>query len=61
MHLPKYSTKKHPLFNCGSINCPICAKAYSQIRIKNRIAKANFATEGVAPFVGRYGYPSINI
>jgi len=61
MHLPKYSPKNHPLFNCGNYNCPICAKAYSQIKIKNRIVKENFSTEGVAPFVGRYGYPSINI
>jgi len=61
MQLPKHNPKNHPLFNCGKINCPICAKAYSQIRIKNRIVKDNFSTEGVAPFIGRYGYPSINI
>lgn len=61
MHLPKYNPKNHPLFNCGNINCPICAKAYSRIRIKNLIAKENFSTEGVAPFIGRYGYPEINI
>ena len=61
MQLPKQNPKNHPLFNCGKINCPICAKAYSQIRIKNRIIKENFSTEGIAPFIGRYGYPSINI
>ncbi len=72
MHLPKYSAKSqrdigmpmtinHPLFNCGNYNCPICAKAYSQIKIKNLIVKENFSTEGVAPFIGRYGYPYINI
>mgnify|MGYP001560881745 FL=1 len=61
MHLPKYDPKNHPLFNCGNYNCPICAKAYSQIKIKNLIAKENFSTEGVAPFIGRYGYPEINM
>ena len=61
MHLSKYDVKNHPLFNCGDYNCPICAKAYSQIKIKNQIVKENLSTEGVAPFVGRYGYPSINI
>src|SRR3989344_4854690 len=61
MHLPKYNPKNHPLFNCGNYNCPICAKAYSQIKIKNLIVKENFSTEGVAPFIGRYGYPQINI
>ena len=61
MHLPKYSPKNHPLFNCGNVNCPICAKAYSQIRIKKRIVKENFSTDAVAPFVGRYGYPAVNV
>ena len=61
MHLPKYDPKNHPLFNCGSMNCPICAKAYSQIKIKTAITKENFSTESVAPFIGRYGYPNINI
>jgi len=61
MQLPKQNPKNHPLFNCGKANCPICAKAYSQIRIKNRIVKDNFSTEGVAPFIGQYGYPSINV
>ncbi|MAE42193.1 hypothetical protein CMO93_00345 [Candidatus Woesearchaeota archaeon] len=61
MRLAKYNAKNHPLFNCGNINCPICAKAYSQIRIKKQIIKENFSTESVSPFVGRYGYPTINI
>jgi len=61
MKIPKYSAKNHPLFNCGDIKCPICAKAYSQIKIKKRIVKENFSTGGVAPFIGRYGYPAINI
>lgn len=61
MRLSKYDVKNHPLFNCGNMNCPVCAKAYSQIKVKTRIVKENFSTEGVAPFVGRYGYPSINI
>jgi len=59
MHIPKL--KNHPLFNCGNFNCPICAKAYSQIRIKKMIVKENFSTETVAPFVGRYNYPNLNI
>ncbi|MBI2523185.1 hypothetical protein HYW19_02230 [Candidatus Woesearchaeota archaeon] len=61
MHLPRYNPKNHPLFNCGNINCPICTKAYSQIKMKSLIVKENFSTEGVAPFIGRYGYPYINI
>lgn len=61
MKLFGFNAKNHPLFNCGNRNCPICAKAYSQIRIKKRIVKENFSTEGVAPFIGHYGYPNLNV
>ena len=61
MQLSKYNPKNHPLFNCGNINCPICAKAYSQFRIKSMIVKENFSTDAIAPFVGRYNYPDINV
>ncbi len=61
MHLPKYSTKNHPLFNCGNANCPICAKAYSQLKIKKMPLKESFSSQAVAPFIGRFGYPHINI
>jgi DNA repair protein NreA len=61
MHLPKSSLKTHPLFNCGKFNCPICAKAYSQIRIKKKLIGENFSTDAVAPFVGRFNYPNLNI
>ena len=61
MQLSKYNPKNHPLFNCGDINCPICAKAYSQFRIKSMIVKENFSTDAIAPFVGRYNYPDINV
>jgi hypothetical protein len=61
MKLSKYNVKNHPLFNCGDRNCPLCAKAYSQIKVKNLIVKENFSTEGVAPFIGHYGYPNLNV
>ncbi|MBR9698859.1 hypothetical protein GOV09_00175 [Candidatus Woesearchaeota archaeon] len=57
----KVSQAKHPLFNCGKRDCPICAKAYSRLRIKERITKESFSTDAVAPFIGRYGYPEVNI
>jgi len=57
----KYNSKNHPLFNCGDFNCGICAKAYTQIRIKQKAVKENFSSETVAPFVGRYNYPNLNI
>ncbi len=59
MKLP--SAKKHPLFNCGKVNCAICNKAYSRLRIQNKIIKKDFSSETVAPFVGRFNYPNINV
>jgi DNA repair protein NreA len=57
----KKGMKNHPLFNCGSFKCPICAKAYSQLKLKSKMDKKDFSTEGVAPFVGRFGYPNLNL
>ena len=61
MQIKQQNAKNHPLFNCGNPNCAICSKAYSQIRMKSMIMKENFSTDAVAPFIGRYGYPAINI
>lgn len=61
MRLHKYSGKNHPLFNCGNYSCPICAKAYAQIQLKNKINSKNLATDAVAPFVGKYNYPNLNL
>src|SRR3989338_2969045 len=59
MKLP-YS-KKHPLFNCGNPNCAICSKAYSRLKIQNKITKKDFSSDAVSPFVGRFNYPNINV
>lgn len=61
MHIKRFDPKNHPLFNCGNPNCAICSKAYSQIRMKSMIMKENFSTDAIAPFIGRYGYPAVNI
>ena len=63
MKLPSLKSKDHPLFNCGNPNCPICSKAYSFLKIKNklRLIKENFSTDAVSPFVGRFDYPNINV
>ena len=61
MKLPALNYKNHPFFNCGNPQCPICAKAYSYLKIKNKLVKENFSSDTVAPFVGRFNYPNINI
>ena len=59
MKLP--SSKKHPLFNCGNPNCAICSKAYSRLKIQDKITKKDFSSDAVAPFVGRFNYPNISV
>ncbi len=59
MRLPL--AKKHPLFNCGDINCALCNKAYSRLKVEKKIVKKDFSSESVAPFVSRFNYPDINV
>ena len=54
-------TKKHPLFNCGNINCALCNKAYSRLKVEKRIIRKDFSSDAVAPFVSRFNYPNINV
>ena len=40
--------------------CPLCSKKRSIFRIK-QILKPDFQSNSPAPFVGRFGYPNINV
>ncbi len=50
-----------PLGDCGKGRCPICARNNAIFRVKNTIQKEEFTSDAVAPFVGRFGYPNINV
>ena len=50
-----------PLGDCGKGRCPICARNNAIFRIKNKLEKEEFTSDAVAPFVGKYGYPNINV
>jgi len=50
-----------PLGDCGKGRCPICARNNALFRIKNKIEKEEFTSDAVAPFVGLFGYPNINV
>lgn len=47
--------------NCGRTFCPIVAKSESLFKIKEVSQKSEFSSSSPAPFVGRYGYPKINV
>ncbi|HLG23899.1 MAG TPA: hypothetical protein VI564_03140 [Candidatus Nanoarchaeia archaeon] len=50
-----------PLGDCGKGKCPVCARNNAAFRTKQSFDKENFTSDAVAPFVGRFGYPNINV
>jgi len=50
-----------PLGGCGKGKCPVCARNNAIFRVKNLLEKEEFASDAVAPFVGRFGYPNVNV
>ena len=46
---------------CGRVFCAITAKLQAAAKIKDKLPKENFFGSSPAPFVGRYGYPYINV
>lgn len=50
-----------PLGACGKGKCSICARSNAIFRVKNKIEKEEFASDAVSPFVGRFGYPYVNV
>jgi len=46
---------------CGKVFCPVIAKANARFKVKQGIEKDNFFGASPAPFVGRFGYPNINL
>jgi hypothetical protein len=50
-----------PLGDCGKGRCPICARNNAIIKVKSTLKSTNFQSQSVAPFVGRIGYPNINV
>ncbi len=50
-----------PMNNCGRTFCPIIAKAESMFKVREKTAEKDFFGASPAPFVGRYGYPHVNV
>ena len=50
-----------PLGDCGKGKCPICARNNALFKVKNLVDKEEFTSDGVAPFVGKFGYPYVNV
>ena len=50
-----------PLGDCGKGKCPVCARNNAFYKVKTKLDKEEFTSDAVAPFVGRFGYPNINV
>ncbi len=50
-----------PLGDCGKGRCPVCARNNAIYKVKNKIETENFTSDAVSPFVGRFGYPNVNV
>ncbi|MBW3014452.1 hypothetical protein KY335_04415, partial [Candidatus Woesearchaeota archaeon] len=46
---------------CGRSYCPILAKSAAAFKVKQGISKEEYFGSAPAPFVGRMGYPNINV
>jgi hypothetical protein len=46
---------------CGREFCPIYAKAQARFKVERLIDKESFSGASPAPFVGRVGYPYVNV
>ena len=62
MNIPFRQHKGYdPLGDCGKGRCPICARNNAIFRVKTTMDKEQFTSDAVSPFVGRYGYPYVNV
>jgi len=53
-------TEHHPFKTCDNFNCPFCIKSIVKFKIKPKL-KEQFFGSSPAPFVGRFGYPFVNV
>ena len=54
-------TEHHPFKTCDNFNCPICTKSMAKFKIQTKIHRDKFFGNSPAPFVGRQGYPVVNV
>ncbi len=61
---PEFVRTDHfPFKACGNFSCPYCAKSSARMKVKEIIGRIDgtFNGSSPAPFVGRFGYPFVNV
>ena len=61
MRVPCIKCKGRDPSNCGRSFCPITAKHQALFKVKDKLASEDFFGSSPAPFVGRFGYPYVNV
>ncbi|MBW2970526.1 Nre family DNA repair protein [Candidatus Woesearchaeota archaeon] len=62
MNIPCIKCKgSNPQYFCGRSFCPIIAKSEAMWKVGENNLKEQFAGSSPSPFVGRYGYPKVNV
>ena len=61
MRVPCIKCKGRDPSNCGRTFCPITAKHQALFKVKDKLASEDFFGSSPAPFVGRFGYPYVNV
>ena len=61
MRVPCIKCKGRDPSNCGRSFCPITAKHQALFKVKDKLTSEDFFGSSPAPFVGRFGYPYVNV
>ena len=61
MLIPCIKCKGRNPENCGRAFCPITAKAEAMFKVKQAIKEDIYSASPPTPFIGRFGYPFVNI
>ncbi len=58
---PFVMTEHHPFKTCDNVNCPVCVKSIAKFKVSQKLGREQFFGNSPAPFIGRYGYPFVNV
>lgn len=61
MKIPCIKCKGRNPSICGRVFCPITAKAEAMFKVEKVLEKEDFYGSSPAPFIGKFGYPRLNI
>ncbi len=61
MHIPDFQCNGFHMTPAEQAKCPVCARKTTLFKIKTLVDKESFLSDSLTPFVGRFGYPNINV